>query len=79
MNIGEAAARIRQATFDDSSFFPGLHELQYALMADHAENGGHVPTEEECTTLAMGGEDGEIPKDLQKRYPHAHQYLESLF
>lgn len=79
MNVGQTAARIRETMFEDSNFFPDLHEVTRCLQADHAENGGQVPNEEECRTLVMGGGDGQIPEDLKQRFKHTDKYLESLF
>ncbi len=79
MNITQAAARIREATFEDSNFFPDLADLERSLQRDHSENGGQVPTEEECRTIVMGDDDGQIPEDLQKKFAQTHRYLESLF
>lgn len=73
------AERIQRAMRSDSGFEPDEGELVKNLQADFEANGGHPPTDEETDVLVMGGEDGEVPEDLQKRFPSVHRYLESLF
>lgn len=70
---------IQSAMVEDSGFSPDEGELRAVVEKDRSTNGGVLPTEKECEILVMGGDDGQVPEDLKRRFPNTDRYLNSLF
>ena len=74
LTVAGAVEEILSAAYSDSLVKLDKKTVTRALWADIAQ-GGQVPTSVEVDMLVMGGDDGEIPPDLIKRYPKVNALL----
>jgi hypothetical protein len=76
-NLERAAECISQWALSDSRVKVDWDRLVRALHDDSDEQEGLLPTEEECEQLVCGDEEGEVPGNLQLRFPRTHALLAS--
>lgn len=70
-----AVARLRGWAYHDSLVNLDKHELRAKLAADVAATGTDLMTEEESMTFICGGDEGEPPPELVKRFPATHEWI----
>ena len=77
--IREAMKRIASAMHSDSHIQLNKLTLATAIRKDYVWNGGHVPEDEECTTLVYGDEEGGVPETLKLKYPSTYAMIGTYY
>lgn len=74
------AEEIANWVYTDSRLNPRrtVKTILFGLKEDVAA-GSPLPTKEECELLVTGGDDGEIPRELQDRYPSTNRALNEFY
>lgn len=73
--IKDAAEEICAAGCADSGYILKMYDVISAIRSD-----GGIPTKQECSDIVMGTDgNGQVPTELEKRFPSLNKLIEDQF